>query len=72
VTLRRPLPIKSPIVKRSVRIDGRKTTVGLEDAFWNASKKSRPTGGFRSNNLFLKLTTNASTTTCRRLSACSF
>jgi predicted DNA-binding ribbon-helix-helix protein len=30
---------KSPIVKRSVKIDGRKTSVGLEDAFWNALKQ---------------------------------
>jgi predicted DNA-binding ribbon-helix-helix protein len=34
---RRPLP--SPIVKRSVTVDGRKTSVGLEDGFWNALKE---------------------------------
>jgi predicted DNA-binding ribbon-helix-helix protein len=39
MTLRRPLLMKSPIVKRSVRIDGRKTSVALEDAFWNALKQ---------------------------------
>jgi predicted DNA-binding ribbon-helix-helix protein len=34
---RRPLP--SPIVKRSVTVDGRKSSVGLEDGFWNALKE---------------------------------
>ena len=36
---KRPLLMKSPILKRSVRIGGRKTTVGLEDEFWNALKQ---------------------------------
>jgi predicted DNA-binding ribbon-helix-helix protein len=31
--------MQSPIVKRSVRIDGRKTAVSLEDEFWNALKQ---------------------------------
>ena len=39
MTLRRPMLMKSPIVKRSVKIDCRKTSVGLEDAFWNALKQ---------------------------------
>jgi predicted DNA-binding ribbon-helix-helix protein len=27
--------MKSPIVKRSITIDGRKTSISLEDAFWS-------------------------------------
>jgi predicted DNA-binding ribbon-helix-helix protein len=29
----------SPVVKRSITIAGRNTSVGLEDAFWNALKE---------------------------------
>jgi predicted DNA-binding ribbon-helix-helix protein len=36
---REGLSMKSSIVKRSVRIDGHKTSVGLEDEFWNAFKQ---------------------------------
>jgi predicted DNA-binding ribbon-helix-helix protein len=41
VTFRRRegLVTKSPIVKRSVRISGHKTSVCLEDAFWTALKE---------------------------------
>lgn len=31
--------MKSPIVKRSIVIDGHKTSVSLEDAFWDDLKK---------------------------------
>jgi predicted DNA-binding ribbon-helix-helix protein len=31
--------MKSLVVKRSVRLRGRKTSVSLEDEFWNALKK---------------------------------
>jgi predicted DNA-binding ribbon-helix-helix protein len=31
--------MKSPVVKRSVVITGRKTSVSLEDAFWNGLKE---------------------------------
>jgi predicted DNA-binding ribbon-helix-helix protein len=31
--------MKSPIVKRSVVVAGHKTSVSLEDAFWNALKE---------------------------------
>ena len=36
---REGLVTKSPIVKRSVKINGRKTSVCLEDAFWTALKE---------------------------------
>ena len=32
-------PLKSPIAKRSVRLDGHKTSVSLENAFWDAVKQ---------------------------------
>jgi predicted DNA-binding ribbon-helix-helix protein len=31
--------MKSPVVKRSIVIDGHKTSVSLEDAFWQGLKK---------------------------------
>jgi predicted DNA-binding ribbon-helix-helix protein len=31
--------MKSPIVKRSIVIDGHKTSVSLEDAFWSGLKE---------------------------------
>jgi predicted DNA-binding ribbon-helix-helix protein len=31
--------MKSPVVKRSIVIDGHKTSVSLEDAFWNGLKE---------------------------------
>ena len=34
-----PKPAKSPVVKRSIRIDGRNTSVSLEDQFWAALKE---------------------------------
>ena len=36
---RRVLPIKSLIVKKSVRINDRHSSVSLEGAFWNAVKR---------------------------------
>jgi predicted DNA-binding ribbon-helix-helix protein len=34
--MKSPKPAKSPVVKRSIRIDGRNTSVSLEDQFWAA------------------------------------
>jgi len=31
--------MKSPVIKRSVMIDGHKTSVSLEDAFWSGLKE---------------------------------
>jgi predicted DNA-binding ribbon-helix-helix protein len=38
-TVREPRMMKSPIVKRTVRIHGHKTTVSVEDPFWSDLKK---------------------------------
>jgi predicted DNA-binding ribbon-helix-helix protein len=32
-------PLNSAVVKRSIKIDGRKSSVSLEDAFWDALKE---------------------------------
>jgi predicted DNA-binding ribbon-helix-helix protein len=32
-------PMKSRVIKRSTRVDGRKTSVALEDEFWTALKE---------------------------------
>ena len=32
-------PMKSSVTKRNIVIDGHKTSVSLEDAFWNALKE---------------------------------
>ena len=45
--------MKSAIIKRSIKLNGRKTSVSLEDEFWNgllavaASKKMTPTALLR-------------------------
>jgi hypothetical protein len=31
--------MKSAVTKRSIKLDGRKTSVALEDAFWNELKE---------------------------------
>ena len=33
------MPMKSPVVKRSIMIAGHKTSVSLEDAFWRSLKE---------------------------------
>jgi predicted DNA-binding ribbon-helix-helix protein len=51
-----PDPVmKSPIVKRSVDINGRKTSVSLEDEFWNALKKIAVTREIPLQELVLKI-----------------
>jgi predicted DNA-binding ribbon-helix-helix protein len=52
---REGLLMKSPIVKRSVRIDSRKTSVGLENEFWNALKQIADDQRSQSKNLFFKI-----------------
>jgi predicted DNA-binding ribbon-helix-helix protein len=46
---------KSPIVKRSVNIVGRKTSVSLEDEFWNALRKIAITQKISLRDLVLKI-----------------
>jgi predicted DNA-binding ribbon-helix-helix protein len=37
--MKTPKPAKSPVVKRSVRIDGHLTSVSLEKQFWDALRE---------------------------------
>jgi len=50
---RRSLP--SPIVKRSVSIGRRKTSVALEDGFWNALKEITAAQETSASQLILKI-----------------
>jgi predicted DNA-binding ribbon-helix-helix protein len=43
--------MKSPVVKRSIVIAAHKTSVSLEDAFWNALKEIAITQGMTLSNL---------------------
>ena len=50
---RRSLP--SPIAKRSVHIGGRKTSIALEDGFWNALKEIAAIQGISIHEIVLKV-----------------
>jgi predicted DNA-binding ribbon-helix-helix protein len=39
ISVKRANEMKSPVVKRSIVIAGHKTSVSLEDAFWDALKE---------------------------------
>ena len=45
----------SLVIKRSIMIAGRKTSVSLEDAFWEAFKKIAATEGISVTSLVLKV-----------------
>ena len=51
----RRLPMKSSIVKRSVSIDGHKTSVALEDEFWNELKQIAAAQNTSVGKLVLKI-----------------
>jgi predicted DNA-binding ribbon-helix-helix protein len=51
----RRLPMKSSIVKRSVSIDGHKTSVALEDEFWNELKQIAAAQNTSAGKLVLKI-----------------
>ena len=48
---RRGAQKRSRVVKRSLRIDGSKTSVTLEDAFWNALREIAATRNIRVSEL---------------------
>jgi predicted DNA-binding ribbon-helix-helix protein len=47
--------MKSQNVKRSIKIDGRPTSVSLEDDFWNALKEIAAAQNITLNELVLKI-----------------
>jgi predicted DNA-binding ribbon-helix-helix protein len=46
---------KSPVRKRSIMLDGHKTSVTLEDAFWDAFKEIATTQGTTASHLIATL-----------------
>jgi predicted DNA-binding ribbon-helix-helix protein len=50
--------MKSPVVKRSIVIAGHKTSVSLEDAFWNCLKKIAADRGMTLSDLVAAIDTD--------------
>jgi predicted DNA-binding ribbon-helix-helix protein len=53
----RKLPIKSLVVKQSVRVNGQNSSVSLEGAFWNALKEIAVAQNISTNALVSKIDT---------------
>jgi predicted DNA-binding ribbon-helix-helix protein len=49
---------KSPVVKRSIIIGGHKTSVSLEEAFWNGMKEISKERGITLSNLVSEIDAN--------------
>ena len=47
--------MKSPIIKRAIMIDGRKTSISLEDAFWSSLKEIAHAEGATISELVAKI-----------------
>ncbi|MGC1642053.1 MAG: ribbon-helix-helix domain-containing protein [Pseudolabrys sp.] len=47
--------MKSPIIKRAIMIDGRKTSISLEDAFWSSLKEIAHAEGATVSELVAKI-----------------
>jgi len=56
--------MKSPVTKRSVVVRGHKTSVSLEDAFWNSLKEIGGERHMTLSDLSLQLIPNDSTIIC--------
>jgi predicted DNA-binding ribbon-helix-helix protein len=52
---RRKLPIKSSVGKRSMIVNGRDSSVSIEDAFWNALKEIAVAQNISANALVSKI-----------------
>jgi predicted DNA-binding ribbon-helix-helix protein len=50
--------MKSSVVKRSIMFAGRKTSVSLEDAFWNGLKEIAATGDVSLSDLIADINAN--------------
>ena len=64
--------MKSQVVKRSIVIDGHKTSVSLEDAFWAGLRKSRRHNRRRCRSWSEKSTERANKATYLQRSDCSY
>ncbi|MGA7112285.1 MAG: ribbon-helix-helix domain-containing protein [Pseudolabrys sp.] len=47
--------MKSPIIKRAIMIDGRKTSISLEDAFWSSLMEIAHAEGATMSELVAKI-----------------
>ena len=47
--------MKSPIIKRAIMIDGHKTSISLEDAFWSSLKEIAHAEGATVSELVAKI-----------------
>ena len=63
--------MKSPVVKRSIVIAGHKTSVSLENEFWNGLKEIARDQRATLSNLVGEVTRGAAMATCPRPSGCS-
>ena len=64
--------MKSRIIKRTVYIDGRKTGVCLEDAFWSTLKEIAQTQGVTVSQTVTEIDKSRQGEPCPRRSACSY
>jgi predicted DNA-binding ribbon-helix-helix protein len=67
--------MKSPVVKRSIVIAAHKTSVSLEDAFWNALKEIAIAQGVTLSNLVTSIDVNrgqGNLSSCLRLFVLDF
>ena len=62
--------MKSPVVKRSVVLAGHKTSVSLENAFWQGLKEIATSRRITLSDLIPASTVTASTVISRRLYGC--
>src|SRR5262245_54034283 len=62
----------SPVVKRTVYIDGRKTQITLEDSFWSSLKEIARTQGVTVSELLQRSKSRAKGETCPPRSACLY
>ena len=67
---RRKLPIKSSVVKHSMIVNGRDSSVSIEGAFWNALKEIAGAQNISANALVSKSTGSAMSPTYRQPSVC--
>lgn len=63
--------MRSIIAKRSIVIDGHKTSVSLEDAFWNTLKHIARERNETLSRLVASIDRERASETCLRRSACS-
>ncbi len=64
--------MKSPVVKRSIVVAGHKTSVSLEEAFWNGMKEIASVKHLTLSELVGEIDGGRQQETCRQPFVCSF